>query len=199
MRKKGQFYILSIAVIIFLISLIFASRFMYPAQTAELDRTQYMFTNMKSELNYVVNVIVADSANSTNIEDKMHYFFDFLDAYSKNRNLDLEGYYFIGLPVGDDLNVTVGNFRDSSLDNIGISITCSAGVLNQNITVLGSGSEKTLSFGSVFSGLDNITVSMGFTQLESPIVFNTTRKVFEVFELELENQQDLWVNIVENT
>ncbi len=199
MRKKGQFYILSITVIIFMISLIFASRFMYPVQTAELDRTQYMFANMKSELNYVVNVIVADHANSTNIEEKMHSFFDFLDTYSKNRNLDLEGYYFIGLPVGDDLNITVGNFRDSSLDNIDISVTCSAGVLNQSITVLNPGFENTLSFSSVFSGLDNITVSIEFTQLKSPIVFNTTRKVFEVFELELENQQDLWVNTVENS
>ncbi|MCK5235042.1 MAG: hypothetical protein KAJ88_04310 [Candidatus Aenigmarchaeota archaeon] len=197
--RKGQFYIISVAVLIFMISLILASRFMYPSQTAELDRTQYMFTNMKSELNYVVNVIVADSANSTNIEDKMHIFFDFLGIYSKNHNLDLEGYYIIGLPLETDLNITVGNFRQYSLDNIEINITNSTGTLSRNITILGPGMESTLNFSSVFSGSENITVLIDFAQLDSPITFNTTRKVFEVFELELGKQQDLWVNLVENS
>ncbi len=197
--RKGQFYIISVAVLIFMTSLILASRFMYPSQTAELDRTQYMFTNMKSELNYVVNVIVADSANSTNIEDKMHIFFVFLDTYSKNHNLNLEGYYIIGLPLGDDLNITVGNFRQYSLDNIEINITNSTGTQSQNITILGPGMESTLNFSSVFSSSGNITVLINFAQLDSPIAFNTTRKVFEVFELELGKQQDLWVNLVENS
>ncbi len=197
--RKGQFYIISVAVLIFMISLILASRFMYPSQTAELDRTQYMFTNMKSELNYVVNVIVADSANSTNIEDKMHIFFDFLNTYSKNHNLDLEGYYIIGLPLETDLNITVGNFRQYSLDNIEINITNSTGTLSRNITILGPGMESTLNFSSVFSGSENITVLIDFAQLDLPIAFNTTRKVFEVFELELGKQQDLWVNLVENS
>lgn len=197
--RKGQFYIISVAVLIFMTSLILASRFMYPSQTAELDRTQYMFTNMKSELNYVVNVIVADSANSTNIEDKMHIFFVFLDTYSKNHNLNLEGYYIIGLPLGDDLNITVGNFRQYSLDNIEINITNSTGTQSQNITILGPWTESTLNFSSVFSSSGNITVLINFAQLDSPIAFNTTRKVFEVFELELGKQQDLWVNLVENS
>ncbi|NOQ37310.1 hypothetical protein GQ472_00350 [archaeon] len=197
--RKGQFYIISVAVLIFMTSLILASRFMYPSQTAELDRTQYMFTNMKSELNYVVNVIVADSADSTNIEDKMHIFFVFLDTYSKNHNLDLEGYYILGLPRGDDLNITVGNFRQYSLDSIEINITNSTGTQSRNITILGPWTESTLNFSSVFGGSENITVLINFAQLDSPIAFNTTRKVFEVFELELGKQQDLWVNLVENS
>ena len=197
--RKGQFYIISVAVLIFMTSLILASRFMYPSQTAELDRTQYMFTNMKSELNYVVNVIVADSADSTNIEDKMHIFFVFLDTYSKNHNLDLEGYYIIGLPLGDDLNITLGNFRQYPLDNIEINITNSTGTQSRNITILGPWMESTLNFSSVFGGPENITVLINFAQLDSPIAFNTTRKVFEVFELELGKQQDLWVNLVENS
>ncbi|MCK4927673.1 MAG: hypothetical protein KAJ20_00615 [Candidatus Aenigmarchaeota archaeon] len=197
--RKGQFYIISVAVLIFMISLILASRFMYPSQTAELDRTQYMFTNMKSELNYVVNVIVADSTDSTNIEDKMYTFFNFLDIYSKNHNLDLEGYYIIGLPLGNGLNITVGNFRQYSLDNIEINITNSTGTQSRNITILGPWMESTLDFSSVFGSSENITVSIDFAQLDSPIAFNTTRKVFEVFELELGKQQDLWVNLVENS
>ncbi|MCK5235151.1 MAG: hypothetical protein KAJ88_04865, partial [Candidatus Aenigmarchaeota archaeon] len=168
-------------------------------QTAELDRTQYMFTNMKSELNYVVNVIVADSTDSTNIEDKMYTFFNFLDIYSKNHNLDLEGYYIIGLPLGNGLNITVGNFRQYSLDNIEINITNSTGTQSRNITILGPWMESTLDFSSVFGSSENITVSIDFAQLDSPIAFNTTRKVFEVFELELGKQQDLWVNLVENS
>ncbi|MCK5062506.1 MAG: hypothetical protein KAR23_01125, partial [Candidatus Aenigmarchaeota archaeon] len=113
--------------------------------------------------------------------------------------LDLEGYYIIGLPLGNGLNITVGNFRQYSLDNIEINITNSTGTQSRNITILGPWMESTLDFSSVFGSSENITVSIDFAQLDSPIAFNTTRKVFEVFELELGKQQDLWVNLVENS
>lgn len=197
--KKGQFYIISVAVIIIMVSFMISSKFISPKAVAEDERTRSMFSNMKSELNYVVNIIIADSANSTNIEHKMHDFFDFLRIYSKMRSTDLKGYYFIGLPLDDDLNITIGNFLQEPLTFIEINVTNATATLSRNITSLLSENETTVSFESVYSGAENITVLIDFTRLSSPITFNATRKVFEVFELELGNEDELWVNIVENT
>lgn len=196
--RKGQYYIISIAAIIFIISLALAFQFRHPSHTAETDRTQYMFSNMKEELNYVVNIIVSDNATSDNIEVRMNYFLSFLKDYSQERNTDFEAYYFIGLPVGNSLNVTAGNFKSAALTAIAVNVTNSTGVISKNITVLDPGAEVTLSFPSVFSESDNLVVSLDFTGLSSPITFNATKKIFEVFELKLEKEEDIWINVIEN-
>ncbi len=196
--RKGQVYIISVTIIIFMTSLILAAKYSPPADIRQSERIQFMFENMQEELNYVINLIVAEDASSKNIEIKMHNFFSYLEDYSIRKNIYFGGFYFVGLPDEDNLNMTMENFMDHNMTGIKINITNITGSNVKTLSYLDNGNPETLTFDGLFSGNDSIDIEISFDQRKTPIGFSTERKLFQVYELELGRNEDLWVNIVEN-
>ena len=194
--RKGQFFIIFTSILLFMIITIVLIRFSSTSANQPDKMGHYIFKNIQKDMERVVNIIMNINQTSLQVETTMNEYMIFLSNFTERHSLDFRAYYFIGLSSGSELNVTAGNFYDSSLTNINITITDATPLTTQqNITILTANNETTVSFDNAFSTYDSVTVNITHDTISSPMTFTTTvNSVFEVFYLQLGRNQDLWIN-----
>ena len=198
--RKGQFFIIFTSILFFMIVTIVIIRYSYMTVKPPDEIPHYIFLNLQDDIEDVVNIIMSINQTSEQVETTMHEYMCFLSNFSEYHSLDFRSYYFIGLAKGSELNITVGNFYNTPLRNINITVTDDTpSTTQQNITILTTENETTVSFADAFNTYNTVQINITHDNLAVPVVFNmTSNSVFEVFFLELGRDRDLWVKRIVN-
>src|SRR3989344_3448628 len=126
-QKKGQWLITGAIVIIAMLSgIVLSSNTITPGLYSKEIET-YIFDNIANEFDNALDIIIAANSNSSNIEENMTKYFDFVDTHAIARTITIQEYALIGLPVPSGINITVVNFygvllKDFNLTINGVSI-----------------------------------------------------------------------------
>ncbi len=191
-KRKGQW--LLITALIFSLTLttivLMGSRATDSADIAYGDKN--MFDNIMAESQDAVNVILSENRTSEYLETGLAVYVEFLKRYVNEHNSDISGFYVVGLPSGDDLNLTVANFLGAEMQGMNLSL---GGTEFLNLQ-LDDGNFSTFRFVSV---PDSFLFSCNFTYVDDDgdIVgknhqFNMTRRVFDVFDVRMESGSEIW-------
>ncbi|MBW6451282.1 MAG: hypothetical protein K0B02_00945 [DPANN group archaeon] len=179
MGKKGQYYIVGAAILVFVLASLIASKG-YDAQSLASDTNQYVFDNLYIDLAHLSNVIIAENRTTESMEHSLGSYFNLTKDFVKNKNLFIEGYMFVGVPYENSLNVTIVNLYNASFSDMNLNISSIS-----SLTTIPAESIKTVSFVDVFNTTSEIEVSYRIVELDEGLSFNVTQKTFSVFRLTL--------------
>lgn len=178
--KKGQYYIIGVAIIIFALSGIIGAK-NYVAPKAFVDEDQYLFGNLKEDFFRASNAILYESTLPQDIESNLTFYIGFSKNFTSGRNRIIEGYIILGVPYGDSLNITVANLYNTTLAGITVNISAQSGAISS----LSAGSASTLSFPLVFSNASSVNITYSFESLNTSGTFSAGKKPFEALKLTL--------------
>ena len=121
-QKKGQWLITGAIVIIAMLSgIVLSSNTITPGLYSKEIET-YIFDNIANEFDNALDIIIAANSNSSNIEENMTKYFDFVDTHAIARTITIQEYALIGLPVPSGINITVVNFYGVLLKDLNLTI-----------------------------------------------------------------------------
>lgn len=191
--RKGQYFIIGAVFLCLAISYILLSQQVINIEVSPSDKNT--FDNIKDDFPNVVNIILQENKTTSNLEEDMLDYFKFLDDYAKRHAMNLTGYFIIGLPYKEKttkkMNVTIGNFRKENINNFKIVLDGKEYTINtmenNNIT-------------SLNYTLDNnyFEVKYNFSELGENVSFETSHKLFEVFEITADIQDKVWKDRIIN-
>jgi hypothetical protein len=197
--RKGQFFIIFVSILMFIIISIVLIRFSYVSDQSLNTHTKYIFDNIQSDMVYFVNIILNNNSTSQNIEYLFPKYYTFLSHYSNEHKLNLKSFYVLGLPYSNHLNVTIGNHYHTNISQIKITLTDQINSPHLiNITNFFHQNHTTYHIPNIFESTDTIHINFTNSIIDQEIVFNsTTGSVFEIFYLELRDDKDTWVNKID--
>lgn len=194
--RKAQYYILAAAFVIFMVaSIYFVSRTTFNIKNTASD---YIFSNIKNDFPNAVNTIVENNSDSASIEANMSTYINFLQNYTQRRNLILRGYFVVGVPHGNDLNITIGNFYNSSLYNFEVNATNNTATLSNKQIILEKNQVYTFpTYSNIYKKDNTINITIKHDAMAAE-EFETTKKLFSYIRLEMVQEQNVWANTLIN-
>lgn len=148
-------------------------------------RNRYIFDNIKSESQNTINIILSENYTTKNLNSNLRTYIEFTKQYANEHNSEINGFYIIGLPYDNYINLTIANFLGTPIKNLNISLDQSQ---LQNLQ-LNNGNISTFKFLSV---PNNFQFNYNFTYIDTnnAIIkrndtFTMELRVFDVIEMNM--------------
>lgn len=185
-KRKGQFIIIGAIAIIFMLTLVTLAR--APLRIEAVGPEKPIFDNLRTESRELINVILAENANSTNLENRLLDWAHFAGNYSRRHATLLRGYFVVALPSGQGLNVTIMNFMGSAAI-VNVTANSSAGSAS-----LAAEEAKTITFASVSDSFDfSYNFSVG-GEVDSKSL-NVTRRAFAAIKTRITSGEQVYQSL----
>ncbi|MFH1472331.1 MAG: hypothetical protein ABIF85_05505 [Nanoarchaeota archaeon] len=184
-RKKAQWFIVGAFLIITMISAVIMGKNAVNLSD-DLDPLQrQIYKNIKADIDIALNSVLYEERTSENLQMRLKDYSNFIRDFGKIHTINISTYLIVGLPSGNDINVTVINFQKTAMQPIEITINGTT----KNISMLLDGTAETVTFTSV---PDYFTVSYtiatpGESLPESESI-NMTKRVFSAVKLRVESR-----------
>lgn len=179
--KQGQFFMVGTIV---LAGLIFGvvSITSSSADTS-IDLTpQKFFENVQNEFPKVIGHAIERNNDIDTIEQEARVFMRYVTFTEQQRGLDSTHYLMVGLPTDDGYNVTLGNFNETTMTDVTISV----GNESETINTLEQASFTQV---SLSPGSDHFTVMLNASLDHS---FETGRNAFALLHSRSETRDAVW-------
>lgn len=191
--RKGQYFIIGAAALCFAIAYILLGQYAINIEVGPSDKNT--FDNIKNDFPNVVNIILQENKTTSNLEEDMRDYIKFLDDYSERHAINLTGYFIIGLPYKEKtakkMNVTIGNFMKKSISDFKIVLD------GKSYTINTMENDNITSFNYTLNN-NYFEVKYNFSELGENVSFETSNKLFEVFEITADIQNKVWKDRVIN-
>lgn len=147
------------------------------------DITRSLFENSLDEFPQAVAGAAREEHTSENIEQEMRRYTDFQQYVALQYGINLQTHFAIGLPTEDGYNITFGNFRDETLENVWIRVDDTAyNIGSVNVTEI-----DTYRFPTQERTMDMTINATGFGE-----TFTTSRKVLSFIDMEAQTGDTVW-------
>lgn len=179
--KQGQFFMIGT---IILAGLIFGVVSITTSSTdTNIDLTpQTFFENVQNEFPKVIGHAIERNNDIDTIEREAHIFMRYVTFTEQQRGLDSTHYLMVGLPTANGYNVTVGNFNETTMNNVRLSV----GDESTTINTIEPDSFREV---SLSPGSDHFTVTLNASLDHS---FETGRNAFALLQSRSETQDAVW-------
>ena len=186
MGLKGQMFLVGAFVLCMLLATVIIGKNAIVVSVPQ-DQARNMFTNMLSESKNTLNIIAKENPTTYNIKNRLLEYMIFLDRTGKDHKTNISGYFIVGMPSGDGMNVTIANFGKETMSNIIVRInesekTVSSLEHNNATTLVFENAPDYLKFNYTYSDPDAET----FTE-----EVNTTKRLFCFVKLRFLSEEDL--------
>ena len=193
-RKKAQWFVIGAFLIITMISAIVMGKNAVKLGD-DLDPLQrQIYKNIKADIDIALNSILHEEQTSENLEMRLEDYSNFVREFGKIHAINISTYFIVGLPSGNDVNVTVVNFQKTAMQPIEITINGTT----KNISNLADGTSETITFESVPDYfIVNYTITTPGDLLPESESTNMTKRVFSAVKLRVESkdQSQVWQKI----
>jgi len=191
-KRKGQW--LLITALIFSITL--TSVVLMTSERTDIQDISYgnknMFDNIKKESQNTINIILSENHTSGHLNTNLKIYTEFLKHYANEHNTNITGYYIIGIPYQNNLNITIANFLKTPMQNLNLTVASNT---HTNLH-LNNGNFTTFHFSSV---PDNFQFNCNFTYKDksNPIIIQnntlntTTKRIFSILQLKMESKNEI--------
>jgi len=172
--RKGQYFLISAIMFIGILTALTFSRGHYVVSNLEL--VPEILKNSIGEFSTALNSILYDKYSSENLEQSLRSYTNFQRFYFKKHGLNHKTYFLVGVPDGNKVNVTFGNFY-GNLENLEISINSEKKYLWVNDTEI-----RTVVFDNV---PEFFSVNLMLSEDGTPVNYtiNTEKRTFYIVKL----------------
>lgn len=196
-RRKGQWLVITALIL----SLTITTVVMMKSQIKDISditgSRKNMFENIKGESNDVINIILSENYASSNLRTGLKTYVSFLKRYSAEHASDVTGFYIVGMPKENELNITVMNFLGTPMENLNIS----AGGLQILNLRIPDGNATTFSFQSMPEAYQfsyNFTYYSAGIQSMKNSTFAAPKRLFVALDLKMESKNEILTYYKEN-
>lgn len=187
-KRRGEWILVSGIIMILLMTLATQALSQVLVTKAESPE-QTVYGNVKTESQYVVNVIVAEDATSFNIENRLMQWAAFLKNYTVARATNFKGYFIVGLPTENGLNVTISNFYGEQINSTNLS----AGASTINIPSIADNTATTVNIPTLPDYFQfDYNLTLGDENLVENGGLNVLRRVFSIVRIRVSSGQQVW-------
>lgn len=187
--RKGQWFLVSGLILIFIISSVALSRTQIKFGAEAGYTAKEVYNNVKDEVASVVNIIITENATSENLEARLMEYGDFIKDYGVRHGIAFGGYAIVGLPSKDTINVTIVNFETKELSNVRIVIGGEQRDIDKVVA------NRTVSFPTQAEYFPvNYTLTIG--NVTDTQQFETARRTWAIFKIRAQSEREMWQNIL---
>ncbi len=181
--RTGQYFIIGTILIAgLLIGILSISNSISTSFTSD-DITRSLFENTLDEFPKAVSASVQEEATSSNIEKDIRGYTDFQQYMALQYGIDLQMHFLIGLPTDDSYNITIGNYRGETMEDVWLRIDDTA----VKIGTLGTQNVSTYSFPT-----QDRTMEIEINSTDLDTTFTTSRKVLSYLNTEAGTGDTVW-------
>ncbi len=191
-KRKGQW--LLITALIFSITL--TSVVVMTSDKKDIQDISYgnknMFDNIKQESQNAINIILSENHTSGHLNTNLKIYTEYLKQYANEHNTDITGYYIIGIPHQNNLNITVANFLNTPMQNLNLTVASDT----KYTLHLNNGNFTTFHFTSIPDTFQ-FTYNFTYKDKSSTITMQnnthntTTKRIFSILQLNLESENEI--------
>ncbi|RLG14115.1 MAG: hypothetical protein DRN71_03600 [Candidatus Nanohalarchaeota archaeon] len=191
-KRKGQW--LLITALLFSITL--TSVVLITSERTDIQDISYgnknMFDNIKKESQNAINIILSENYTSSHLNTNLKIYTEFLEHYANEHNTNITGYYIIGIPYQNNLNITIANFLKTPMQNLNLTVASNT----QHNLHLNNANFTTFHFSSV-PGNFQFTCNFTYKDKSNPTIMQnntlntTTKRIFSILHLKLESKNEI--------
>lgn len=121
-KRLGQWLIVGAFLVIAMISGLFLSSRIINPELFSRDAEAFAFANIENEFALAMGAMANLTANSTDFENKIMAYFDFVENYGLSRSITIQEFALLGQPTDEGLNVTIANYYGVGIHNMSLNI-----------------------------------------------------------------------------
>lgn len=182
--RKGQWFLIGGLILAMLLSYVAATRGQISVGDDAFLERDFAFSNLKSAMRSTLSEIVAENTSEEHIEGRLLDLKYMLDTFAVERASNISGFVLLGVPHTGYVNATIMNFFHQNMAGVTLYVG-SASVPSFGMSD-GAISTFYLAEGANYFPVNmTYTINTGSGPEQESVAFNTTRKAFFIFKLNL--------------